>query len=193
MRNDNDDLSVEEKQILLNMARKAIELKVSGQDPIKINLEAYPETLREDHATFVTLTKNGMLRGCIGTLEAYQPLIQDVYEHAIDAAFEDFRFPPVKAKEVSQIKIEISVLSTPVPLEFDEPKEILGKLRVGIDGVVISNGIRRSTFLPQVWEKVPDPEAFMSQLCYKMGVPYDYWRNNILKVSTYQVEEFSEV
>ena len=189
---DNHILSIEEKQTLLKLARVAIKRKANNLSSLKIELADYPANLQKIHATFVTITKKGLLRGCIGTLEAYQSLVEDVYEHAVAAAFEDFRFPPVQLKEVNQLKIEVSVLSEPEVLDFNDPIEIVDKIRVGIDGVVINDGVRRATFLPQVWEKVPDPEDFLSQLCYKMGAAPDCWRSNNLRISVYQVDEFSD-
>ena len=188
----NNILSDDEKQILLLLARKAIQNRVENKSSIVINPDNYSSNLQKIRATFVTLTIDGRLRGCIGTLDAYQSLVEDVYEHAIAAAFDDYRFPAINKNELNKLKIEISVLSEPALLEYDDPIEITNKLRIGIDGVVITDGIRRATFLPQVWEKIPDVEDFMSQLCYKMGVPSEYWKENQLKIYTYQVEEFSE-
>ena len=143
-------------------------------------------------AVFVTLTENGKLRGCIGTLEAYQPLILDVQEHAVAAAMEDYRFPDVSENELQLINIEISRL-TPVQLvDYTTPEDLVGKLRKNVDGVLIKDNGRRATYLPQVWEKVSDPEKFLSQLCVKMGASPDLWREKHLQVYTYQVEKFKE-
>jgi AmmeMemoRadiSam system protein A len=140
----------------------------------------------------VTLTRDGQLRGCIGTLEPYQALVSDVQEHAIDAATQDYRFPAVKPEELGKIKIEISRLTKPQPLQYDRSKELLTKLRPGIDGVVLMDGLRRATFLPQVWEKLSDPTEFLSHLCLKMGLPADTWRIKKMEILIYQVEEFHE-
>jgi AmmeMemoRadiSam system protein A len=157
-----------------------------------LNLEDYPPKLREPGATFVTLTTGGRLRGCIGALEPYQPLIADVREHAIAAALQDYRFPPVQPEELGSIEIEVSRLTRPQPLPYDGPADLIAKLRPGVDGVILQDGFRRATFLPQVWEKIPAPEQFLSELCLKMGAPADLWRRKPLEVSTYQVEEFHE-
>lgn len=185
-------LSDDEKRILLQLARLCIERAVKNQPLPEVLLENYSENLRADGASFVTLTKHGNLRGCIGVLEAYQPLVQDVCEHAVAAALEDYRFPPVQPAEVDQLCIEISRLTPPQPLTYTQPEELLAVLRPGVDGVVLRDGIRRATFLPQVWEKVPDKADFLSQLCLKMGAAPDTWRRKVLQVSVYQVEEFSE-
>jgi AmmeMemoRadiSam system protein A len=140
----------------------------------------------------VTLTSRGYLRGCVGALEAYQSLAEDVCEHAVAAAFQDYRFPPVQARELKDIEIEISYLTQPEPLKYENPDALPKLLRPNIDGVVLRDGGRRATFLPQVWEKIPNPEEFLEELCMKMGAPADLWRRKRLNVMIYQVEEFHE-
>jgi AmmeMemoRadiSam system protein A len=140
----------------------------------------------------VTLTIQGRLRGCIGGLQASQPLALDVQEHAAAAASQDYRFPPVTPEEVGQLEIEISRLSPSRELLYTDADDLLAKLRPAVDGVVLRRGMQRATFLPQVWEKIPNPADFLTQLCYKMGAPGDLWRREHLQVLTYQVEEFKE-
>lgn len=185
-------LSDEDKQALLQVARFSLVQAAEGRPAPEIDSREYSQNLQNDGASFVTLTKAGELRGCIGTLEAYQPLVQDVCEHARAAAIEDYRFPPVRNHEVSQIKIEVSYLTDPVPLEYQNSNDLIEKLRPGMDGVILRDGMRRATFLPQVWEKIPDPQEFLEHLCLKMGGPAQLWQMKNLKVSIYQVEEFSE-
>lgn len=187
-----DKLTAEEKRQLLHLARQSLESCVRGEKQSPLDLQAFPARLRNQGASFVTLTIDGKLRGCIGALDAYQSLVEDVREHAIAAALRDFRFPDVEPGELSQIEIEISCLTPPVPLEYSNPEDLLSKLRPGIDGVLISDGSRRATFLPQVWKKVPDPVEFLESLCYKMGAESDLWRKKHLDISVYQVEEFHE-
>jgi AmmeMemoRadiSam system protein A len=189
---DEGGLTKEEKQLLLSLAREAIEKSVKGQHLGPMNLDELPQKLREQGATFVTLTRKGDLRGCIGALEPYQPLAEDVREHAAAAALEDYRFPPVRPAEVEQIRIEISRLTTPKPLVYDNPLDLPNLLHPGVDGVVIRDGYRRATFLPQVWEKLPEPVDFLDNLCLKMGAPRRFWQVKKLTVSLYQVEEFCE-
>ncbi len=184
-------LTPSERALLLELARASIAAAVRGEPLPPVDLASLPPRLREKGASFVTLTKRGMLRGCIGTLEAYQPLALDVQEHAVAAALQDYRFPPVRAEELPEIDIEISRLTAPVPLEYDTPEDLLRKVRPGVDGVVLRDGFRRATFLPQVWEKIPDAAEFFSQLCLKMGAAPDLWRRKHLDVRVYQVEEFS--
>jgi AmmeMemoRadiSam system protein A len=138
------------------------------------------------------LTIDGDLRGCIGALEPYQPLAVDVREHAVAAALEDPRFPPVSREEVDRIKIEISRLTLPKSVEYTDAEDLLSRLRPHVDGVILRDGFRRATFLPQVWEKIPGKAEFLENLCYKMGAAPDTWRYKHLDVLTYQVEEFQE-
>jgi AmmeMemoRadiSam system protein A len=187
-----DKLTTEEKQTLLHLARQALELGVRGQKLPPLDLGSMPPRLREQGASFVTLTVHGNLRGCIGALEPYQPLADDVREHAISAALQDYRFSRVSPEELSQIEVEVSRLTIPVLLEYNSPEDLLSKLRPEIDGVLLRDDVRRATFLPQVWEKIPDPAEFLDNLCYKMGAPPDLWRKKHLDVSIYQVEEFHE-
>lgn len=185
-------LTSEEKQILLSEARQAITLYMNRQPLLPLDLSKYSLHLVENGASFVTLTIHGDLRGCIGTLEAYRPLIEDVRSHAIDAGFHDYRFPPLRPFELDHVRIEVSYLSSPRLLEYSGSNELCMKLRPGIDGVILQDGVRRATFLPQVWEKLPTPELFLSYLCEKMGSPSDLWEKKKLEVSTYEVEEFHE-
>ena len=185
-------LSQDEKNFLLNLARNAISLAVKGQTRLTIDLAGLSEPLKSNGAAFVTLMQKKQLRGCVGALEAYQPLVFDVRDHAIAAALEDYRFPPVTTGELASILIEISRLTHPQPLEYTDSISLIDLLRPGIDGVILTDGIHRATFLPQVWEQLPNPEDFLGHLCHKMGVNPDTWQNKHLAVSIYQVEEFHE-
>lgn len=181
-----------EKKTLLRLARASITAAVNHQTMPDVASEELTETLRQPGASFVTLTIDGDLRGCIGALEAYQPLVEDVREHAVAAALEDYRFPKVTAREVPLLEIEISHLTSPQPLDYEKPADLPGLLHPGRDGVILRDGFKRATFLPQVWEKIPDPEEFLSQLCAKMGAPWDLWVRKKLSVAVYNVEEFHE-
>jgi AmmeMemoRadiSam system protein A len=187
-----DQLTLEEKQTLLRLARQALELGVRSEKLPPLDMDSITPRLRADGASFVTLTARGNLRGCIGALEAYQPLAEDVREHAVAAALDDYRFPPVQVGELNGIQIEVSRLTAPVPLEYASPEELPAKLRPGVDGVILRDGSRRATFLPQVWEKLPEAENFLDNLCHKMGAASDLWRYKHLEVLIYQVEEFHE-
>jgi AmmeMemoRadiSam system protein A len=185
-------LNLDERQILLHIAREAIACAVAGKPLPKLELSSLAQRLKENGAAFVTLTIQDRLRGCIGALQASQPLALDVQEHAAAAATEDYRFPPVQPEEVEQLEIEISRLSPSQELEYTDSDDLLRKLRPGVDGVVLRRGLQRATFLPQVWANISDPVDFLTQLCFKMGMPGDLWRREHLRVQTYQVEEFKE-
>jgi len=142
-------------------------------------------------ASFVTLTKEGGLRGCIGSLEARRALGQDVRANAFAAAFRDPRFPPLAREELSLIRVEVSLLSQAQPLSFASEAEALHQLRPGIDGVVFEHFSQRSTFLPQVWESLSDPRQFLAQLKIKAGLPPDFWSEEV-RLSRYQVQKWKE-
>jgi AmmeMemoRadiSam system protein A len=185
-------LTHEEQQTLLTLARETVVRVAHRQGAPSTDRFATTESLRQDGASFVTLTKHGQLRGCIGSLEARRPLVLDVRENAISAAFHDPRFPPVRPKELEELHIEVSVLSRPSPLAYDGPDDLIAQLRPGVDGVVIERGFSRATFLPQVWEKLPDPGEFLQHLCMKAFLAPDAYRQPGLAVYTYQVERFEE-
>jgi len=183
-------LSEDSKRQLLAIARSSIASQLRDKIESPLDLASLTPELRAPGACFVTLTLDGSLRGCIGSLEARQALAADVQEHASDAAFRDFRFPPLTEPEFSNLQIEISVLSAPVPLKYGNSEELPELLHPGEDGVILARGLRRATFLPQVWEKVPDPNSFLDMLCEKMGFEYDLWRREKLDVYIYHVESF---
>lgn len=188
-----EKLTIEEQKILLRLAREAMERGVRGEDLPPLDESSLPPSLREEGSSFITLTVHGELRGCIGSLESRQSLAQDVREHAVAAALMDPRFPPVRESEVSGIQLEVSRLTRPLPLEYKDADDLIGRLCPGVDGVVVRDGsYRRATFLPQVWEKISDPAEFLSNLCYKMGADPNLWRMKHLDVLIYQVEEFHE-
>jgi AmmeMemoRadiSam system protein A len=187
-----EKLTLEEKHTLLKLAREALETGVRAQPLPPLDAASLTPLLRADGASFVTLTVGGNLRGCIGALEPYQPLAEDVREHAVAAALEDYRFPPVREPELAKIAIEVSRLTLPARLDYAGPDDLLAKLRPGMDGVILRDGVRRATFLPQVWEKIPDQAEFLANLCYKMGAASDTWQKKHLEVLVYQVEEFHE-
>lgn len=189
---ESEHISLEDRDTLLKIARKSIELAVREDKKFPIQVQDYSTKLRQNGASFVTLTLKGRLRGCIGTLQAYQALVLDVRDHAILAALEDPRFPAVNEQELSKLHIEISCLTEPKPFFYQTQEELLKGLRPGIDGIVLRQGYRSATYLPQVWDQIPDPAVFLSELCQKMGAPSDTWQKQKLDVSTYQVEEFSE-
>jgi AmmeMemoRadiSam system protein A len=187
-----EKLTESERELLLRLARTTLESAVRGEKLPPLELSRLPPALRTAGASFVTLTIHGQLRGCIGALEPYQPLAADVREHAVAAALEDTRFPPVSPAELPRLLIEISRLTPPQALPYTDAQDLLSRLCPGIDGVILRDGSRRGTFLPQVWEQLPDKAEFLSRLCQKMGAQSSAWRSKHLEVQIYQVEEFHE-
>lgn len=180
-------MSAERGEILLAIARATIATALGRP----MQADESPEWLREPGATFVTLTQHGELRGCIGSLEAHRPLLEDVKANARAAAFRDPRFDPLKLEELDTTKVEVSLLSPQQALEFRDEQDALAQLRPLVDGVVFEYGHHRSTFLPQVWEQLPRKEVFMGHLKHKAGLSPDFWADNV-KLSRYTVEKWKE-
>jgi AmmeMemoRadiSam system protein A len=181
-----------ERRLLLNLARQSILAAVESKPLPSVAIEEMPPCLREYRACFVTLHKDGMLRGCTGVLVARSPLVNEVIQTAAQTALQDPRFLPVMPGETDSLDIEISVLTPTQPLVLSNPEELPYLIRPGIDGVMLSKNARRATFLPQVWERVPDPIIFLNMLCRKMGFPPNEWRFPGMKAEVYQVEQFSD-
>jgi AmmeMemoRadiSam system protein A len=142
-------------------------------------------------AAFVTLTQAGDLRGCIGSLEAWRPLGEDVRSNAVAAATRDPRFAPLRPEELAWTRFEVSVLSTPEPVEFTGRADLLRQLRPGVDGLILEERGRRGTFLPQVWDQLPAPEAFLEHLVRKAHLPPGYWSED-MQIQRYTVTAFEE-
>jgi AmmeMemoRadiSam system protein A len=182
-------LSPADRATLLDMARASIQHGLRHRQALAVNPNDYPETLRPLRATFVTLETGGQLRGCIGALATYQPLVQDVAVHAYAAAFEDPRFPELRPDELPKLEIFISVLSPPEPMRFNSEEDLLAQVRPGVDGLILQFHQYRATFLPAVWESLPDPDLFLTQLKRKAGLPLDFWSPE-LRVERYTTEYF---
>jgi AmmeMemoRadiSam system protein A len=178
---------VEKGSTLLKLARSEIASKL-GEPAAKPVKAAW---LQEPGASFVTLTRQGELRGCIGTLEAHRPLGVDVRENAVAAAFRDPRFMPLTRGEFDDIRVEVSVLSPTEPLQVKDESAALAVLRPNVDGVVFEYGHYRSTFLPQVWEQLPKPAEFLAHLKRKAGLPVDFWADQV-RLSRYTVSKWKE-
>ena len=179
---------------LVRMARETIETSLgirSGEDDPEDAL-LNDAVMESKHGVFVTLTKDGDLRGCIGFLEGRESVKDAVRHNALNAAFNDPRFPPLRASEVGDIDIEVSILTDPEPLDYSGPSDLLNRLRPGIDGVIIRSGLHAATFLPQVWDQLPGKEDFLDHLCLKAGLPARAWKRGDLEVLTYQVQHFEE-
>jgi hypothetical protein len=169
----------EHSDLLIAIAHDSIESGLNKGRPAEIKLDTLPDLLRRTTATFVTLLKAAQLRGCIGTLEAREPLALDIAANAFNAAFRDPRFPALTKAEFPDIDIEISILTPPQPLAVTSEADLLQKIRPGIDGLIIESGSHRGTFLPSVWKQLPTAEEFLKHLKMKAGLAPNYWSDNI--------------
>jgi len=186
-----NQLSPAMKDTLLHIARQSIQKGLEMGTPLTPELGDYAQELGKQRATFVTLQRQHNLRGCIGTLEAHRPLVVDVAENAFAAAFRDPRFAPLKRDELADLHIEISILTAPERVYVDSEQHLLETLQPGVDGLILEEGRNRGTFLPSVWEALPTPQGFLTQLKRKAGLPTDYWSDQ-LKVWRYTVEKIAE-
>jgi len=184
-------LSPEHRLTLLKLARDSIAHGLTARCPLPVRLDEQDEALRAERAAFVTLHEQGRLRGCIGHLEAVAPLVVDIADNAYAAAFRDPRFPPLTAGELDLIHIEISVLTPAEPIGFDGEQGLLDALEPGRDGVILAEGPRRGTFLPSVWEQLPDRRDFLRHLKQKAGLGPEYWSDQI-RAWRYRSEAFAE-
>lgn len=180
------DFNPAQRETLLWLARESIERGLHGERA-RISAIHYDGVLGESGASFVTLNQSGNLRGCIGSLEARQPLVVDVSSNARSAAFRDPRFAPVTARDLPQLDIHISVLTPATPMSFHSEADLIEQLQPGVDGLILSLGMQRGTFLPSVWESLPDAREFLQQLKRKAGLPVDFWSTDV------QVDRYSTV
>ena len=188
----NDDYTPTECQWLLGISRQSLIAASSGAPPPLFDISYLPPRLQELRACFITLTMNGELRGCTGTLAARRPLAEEVAYSTVQTALFDPRFAPISPEQVSSTRIEISVLTPSQPLYYDSPDDLIRRLRPHVDGVTLRIGQNRSTFLPQVWERLNDPIEFLTLLSRKMGLPGDSWRKSDIQVETYQAIKIME-
>lgn len=174
---------------LLKLAQDSIMHGLRSGRALPVELSDYPDSLSQQRATFVTLERRGQLRGCIGMLEAVRPLVVDVAENAFAAAFRDPRFPPLGDHELSGLELHISILSPSEPLSFSSESDLLAQIQPGVDGLIMQEGHRRGTFLPSVWEQLPEAHDFLQHLKQKAGLPAQYWSDS-LRVWRYRTEIF---
>lgn len=182
--------SAAERQLLLRVAADSIQYGLQQGKPWTPSIADYPTSVRMARACFVSLRLENELRGCIGSLEPHRPLLLDVAYNAFAAAFHDPRFTPLQAVEFAALEIEISVLSPPVPLNFASESDLLEQLRPGVDGLILTTPGHSGTFLPSVWESLPNPTAFLAQLKRKAGLETTFWSADI-QVQRYTSESFS--
>ncbi|MGD8348266.1 MAG: AmmeMemoRadiSam system protein A [Gammaproteobacteria bacterium] len=185
------DLDAGRQSRLLAIARQSIESGFEIRSAPGIDLAGDDDGLRYPAAAFVTLTQAGALRGCVGSLEARQALVQAVADAAFSAAFRDRRFQPLAASELEATRIEISVLSATEPVAAGSRQALLEQLRPGIDGLIVEDRGRRATFLPKVWEHLPSAEAFLDELMLKAGLDAGHWSQS-LRLQRYSTQTFAE-
>ena len=183
----NDPYNPEDRKILLDLAKASIEQGLITGNPISPDISTLSKKITEQRATFVTLEKNQQLRGCIGMLQATRSLVEDVAHNAFAAAFNDSRFPALERQELEYLEIYISILNPSEPIYFSSEQDLLGQLRPGIDGLILETGSHRGTFLPTVWQSLPEPEKFLAHLKQKAGLPKDFW-SNTLRIQRYTTE-----
>jgi len=182
----------QEKKYLINLARESLAYYFKTGRVLTVASAAVPASCTEDRGVFVTLTKAGSLRGCIGYILPHGPLYQSVIDNALNAALDDPRFPPVAADELQELKIEISILSLPEELKVNSPSEFLARLKPGVDGVILRQGLSQATYLPQVWQEFKASAAFLDSLCLKAGLAPGCWQEPQTSILTYQAEVFGE-
>jgi len=183
------DLTDQEKEILRQLALDSIEHGVSEARPLPVTPGTFPPSLEAPGSVFVTLKIEGQLRGCIGSYQARRPLVEDVAENAFAAAFKDRRFPPLSESELPEVDFHLSLLTAPDPLDAPTREALLESLRPGIDGLLLEDPPHRATFLPQVWETLPEPADFLEELFLKAGLPRNHW-SSTLRFHRYAVLEF---
>ncbi|MGD0960508.1 MAG: AmmeMemoRadiSam system protein A [Methylomonas sp.] len=168
-----------QQQRLLALAWDSIRCGLETGKPLSVAAGDYPPELREPTATFVTLERNGQLRGCIGRLKASRPLAEDVAENAYAAAFRDGRFPPLTTAELNGLEAHISLLSPAEPLQFSSEQDLIRQLQPNVDGLILEYDGRQATFLPSVWESLPNGGEFLAHLKQKAGLPKTFWSDGI--------------
>jgi AmmeMemoRadiSam system protein A len=182
-------ISTDDQRILRELAHSSIKHGLETGKPVDVDTTQYSAELQAKKATFVTLHRDKKLRGCIGILKPIRPLVEDVAYNAWAAAFTDNRFMPLSAKEFDDLDVHISILGIPEDVAFSSEDDLIQKLRPGVDGLILEEGINKGTFLPSVWESLTDPRDFLSHLKLKAGLPQDFWSDQI-KIKRYTVEEF---
>jgi len=163
---------------LVLLAAASIDHGLKHSQPVPVDLNKHAPELRQTGACFITLTRSGKLRGCIGSPEAHRPLVADISTNAFQAAFKDPRFPPLAPIERNELQLSISVLSSQSPLIFQSEQEFMAQLRPNVDGLVIADGKRRALFLPSVWDQLPDPAIFVGRLKQKAGLAAHHWSDS---------------
>jgi hypothetical protein len=182
-----DSYTKAEGRILLDLIDKAIQFGLKTNKLLQLRLSDYTEKLQKKGASFITLELQGQLRGCIGTLRAYQPLVQDIAQNSYYAAFKDTRFSPLTSDEYGKLRKTLSILSVPTRIEFTSEEDLIKKLQPGLDGLILSDKGHEGTFLPSVWQELPEAKLFLEQLKLKAGFKKNYWSKTLI-VARYRVK-----
>ncbi len=188
------NISKEEGGLLLKLARKSIHHELDKHDDAFPSMvpELCKDVFNQKRGVFVSLHKKGRLRGCIGNIEPVKSVLEGIIDNAKHAAFHDTRFNPLSVEDLRDTKIEISILTRPEKVEYNNGTDLIRKIKPDIDGVIIKKKSYSATFLPQVWKQLKNPESFLSQLCIKAGLPSEEWKTGSLTVLTYQIQMFEE-
>lgn len=184
-------LAAPQRATLIQIARRSIEHGLAYGRPLVVTPSEYQRDLKAVRASFVTLKSAGQLRGCIGHLDAVQPLVVDVAENAFAAAFRDPRFTPLRDAEWPDIDLHLSILTVAEPIHFRDEADLIAQLRPGEDGLILQDGPNRGTFLPSVWDSLPEPLDFLAQLKSKAGLAANHWSTQ-MQVSRYRTESFGD-
>lgn len=184
-------LAPAQRATLITVARRSIEHGLQTAQPLVVVPSEYHRDLKAVRASFVTLQIDGRLRGCIGHLDAVQPVVVDVAENAFAAAFRDPRFSPLTGDEWPRVAVHLSLLTRPVPLEFTDEADLLRQLQPGEDGLILQDGPNRGTFLPSVWSSLPEPARFLAHLKQKAGLAANHWSDHI-EIMRYHTESFGD-
>jgi len=180
-----------QRSTLIEVARDSIEHGLRNGRPLDVSPCDHHPDLQVARASFVTLHRKGRLRGCVGHLEAIQALVVDVAQNAFAAAFQDARFKPLGQQQWPAVRLHLSILTPPEPIDCRDQADLLDQLRPGEDGLILQDGAQRGTFLPAVWESLPDPTDFLTELKRKAGLAPDHWSDR-LEVFRYRAETFGE-
>lgn len=186
-----ESLAAAQRHTLLEVARRSIDSGLKSGHPWALTPSGFHRDLKAVRASFVTLQSNGRLRGCIGHLDAVQPLVVDVAENAFAAAFRDPRFTPLSEAEWPDIDIHLSILTPPEPMQFSDEADLIRQVHPHEDGLILQDGPNRGTFLPSVWDSLPNPTDFLTHLKLKAGLAANHWSDGV-EVYRYRTESFGE-
>lgn len=179
----------------VQIARRSLELFLRDEVILHPDLSGLPDDLVDPGSSFVTITNHGKLRGCMGSTDALYPLAEDIARNAISASSRDFRFPPISSGELPEIRLEVTILTKPVPLFYQDYEELIGALKPGTQGVILTSGTRKGLLLPQVWDRLPDVDRFLEMIALKAGIPKKDLKDSPPSVNafTFEAHHYAEL